>query len=34
MNPKDNRQRGKNTERAIAEILDSKRVGALSGEDI
>ncbi|MCX8070087.1 MAG: hypothetical protein N2738_06250 [Thermodesulfovibrionales bacterium] len=29
-----NRQRGKNTERAIAKILKGKRVGVLGNEDI
>jgi hypothetical protein len=29
-----NRQRGKNTERAIAKIMGGKRIGVLCGEDI
>ncbi len=33
-NPKQNRQRGKRNERAVAELFDDKATGALSGEDV
>jgi hypothetical protein len=34
MNPKQNRNRGKNTEKAIAGRLNGKRVGIFGGEDL
>ena len=34
MNPKRNRQRGKETERAIALLLGGKRIGTMCGEDV
>lgn len=34
MNPTRNRQRGKNTERALARRLGGRRIGVLEGEDI
>lgn len=34
MNPKRNRQRGKETEKAIAKIFNGERMGLLGGEDV
>ncbi|MFQ5901692.1 MAG: hypothetical protein ACE5IH_09070 [Thermodesulfobacteriota bacterium] len=34
MNPKKNRQRGKDTEKAIAKLLNGRRIGVLGKEDI
>ena len=34
MNPKRNRQRGKEAEREIARIMGGKRIGTMCGEDV